>query len=119
MIKAWNDACASTNPSKIVIPQGTFLLKQTEFKGPCTAPIEVQVDGTIQAPQDPNQFDGEAQWIKFTYVNFLTISGGGTFDGQGAIAWNQNDCAQNKICKKLSMVKNVCNNFLSFSFAFQ
>ncbi|XP_027925383.1 polygalacturonase-like [Vigna unguiculata] len=103
MIKAWNDACASTNPSKIVIPQGTFLLKQTEFKGPCTAPIEVQVDGTIQAPQDPNQFDGEAQWIKFTYVNFLTISGGGTFDGQGAIAWNQNDCAQNKICKKLSM----------------
>jgi len=26
-----------------------------EVKGPCKAPIEVQVDGTIQAPADPSQ----------------------------------------------------------------
>ncbi|KAK8470198.1 hypothetical protein PHAVU_004G097300 [Phaseolus vulgaris] len=67
------------------------------------APIEVQVDGTIKAPQDPNQLNGDAQWIKFTYINFLTLSGAGTFDGQGANAWTQNNCAKNKSCKKLSM----------------
>ncbi|WVZ14357.1 hypothetical protein V8G54_011923 [Vigna mungo] len=103
LTNAWKDACASTNPSKIVIPTGTYHLKQLELKGPCLAPIEVQVHGTILAPKDPNQFDGEAQWIKFSYINFFTLSGGGTFDGQGAIAWDNNNCAETKICKKLSM----------------
>ena len=74
------------------------------------APIEVQVDGTIQAPQDPNQLNGDAQWIKFTYINFLTLSGAGTFDGQGAIAWSQNNCGKTKSCKKLSMVNTKLFN---------
>ncbi|RDX86330.1 hypothetical protein CR513_32350, partial [Mucuna pruriens] len=103
LTNAWHDACASITRSKIVIPGGTYNLKQIELKGPCMAPIEVQVDATIQAPQDPSQLNGNAQWIKFTYINFFTLSGGGTFDGQGAIAWNQNNCGKNKDCKKLSM----------------
>jgi len=107
LTNAWSDACASTTPSKVVIARGIYNLKQIEFKGPCMAPIEVQVDGTIKAPQDPNQLNGDAQWIKFTYINFLTLSGAGTFDGQGANAWTQNNCAKNKSCKKLSMVNNV------------
>ncbi|CAJ1953079.1 unnamed protein product [Sphenostylis stenocarpa] len=103
LTNAWSDACASTTSSKVVIPRGTYNLKQIEFKGPCLAPIEVQADGTIQAPQDPNQLNGDTQWIKFTYIDFLTLSGAGTFDGQGTIAWNQNNCAKTKDCKKLSM----------------
>ncbi|KAJ1384185.1 Pectin lyase fold/virulence factor [Sesbania bispinosa] len=103
MINAWKDACASTTPSKVVVPAGTYRFKQTEFLGPCGAPIEVEVHGTIQAPQDPSQFKPEAQWVKFTHVNFLTLSGSGTFDGQGTIAWSQNNCAKTKNCKKLSM----------------
>jgi len=39
-------------------------------------------------PQDPSHLNGDAQWVKFTYVNFFTLSGRGTFDGQGAIAWS-------------------------------
>ncbi|KAJ1381115.1 Pectin lyase fold/virulence factor [Sesbania bispinosa] len=76
MINAWKDACTSTTPSKVVVPA---------------------------APQDPSQFKPEAQWVKFTHVNFLTLSGSGTFDGQGTMAWSQNNCAKTKNCKKLSM----------------
>ncbi|KAK7305352.1 hypothetical protein VNO77_43257 [Canavalia gladiata] len=103
LTNAWQEACASTIPSKILVSRGIYMLKQIEFRGPCMAPIEVQIDGIIQAPPDPSQFDGNAQWVKFTYINFFTLSGNGTFDGQGAIAWRQNDCNVNKHCKRLSM----------------
>ncbi|KAK7401466.1 hypothetical protein VNO78_12976 [Psophocarpus tetragonolobus] len=103
MTNAWYDACASTTPSKVMIPKGIFKLNQIELKGPCISPIEVHVDGIIQAPQDPTQLNGDAQWIKFTYINFFTLSGRGTFDGQGAIAWKQNNCWKSNHCKKISM----------------
>lgn len=73
-------------------------------KGPCKAPIEVQVDGTIQAPANANDLKGADQWVIFGYVDFLTLSGSGVFDGQGASTWKQNDCGTNKNCKKGSMV---------------
>lgn len=106
LANAWKDACASITPSIVVVPGGIYKLNQIEFKGPCHAPIEVQVDGTIQAPQDPSHFNGNAQWIKFSYINFFTLSGKGTFDGQGSVAWNQNNCGKKMDCKKLSMVIN-------------
>lgn len=106
MTNAWKGACASATPSKVVVPPGIYMLQQIELLGPCKAPIEVKVDGTIQAPQDPSQFNGNAQWVKFTYINFFTLSGGGTFDGQGATAWKQSDCGKRTQCKRLSMVNN-------------
>lgn len=106
LANAWKDACASLTPSKVVVPGGINKLNQIELKGPCGAPIEVQVDATILAPQDPSHLNGDTQWIKFTYINFLTLSGGGTFDGQGAIAWTKSTCGKMKHCKQLSMVTN-------------
>ncbi|KAK7305350.1 hypothetical protein VNO77_43255 [Canavalia gladiata] len=100
---AWQDACASTTPNKILVPEGRYTLKQIEFRGPCMAPIEVQIDGTIEASPDPSQFDRNVPWVSFNYINFFTLSGAGTFDGRGALAWKQNDCATNKHCKRLSM----------------
>ncbi|KAF7806930.1 polygalacturonase-like [Senna tora] len=79
---AWKEACASTCATTILIPAGTYKLTQVKFTGPCNAPIEVQVDGIILAPENPNELDGNAQWVKFSYVNFFTLSGSGTFDGQ-------------------------------------
>ena len=90
-----------------MIPNGTYKLKQVDLRGPCKAPIEVQVDGTIEAPADPTQLDGNAQWVRFEYLNLFTLSGTGTFDGLGEAAWKQNDCGKNKNCKKLSMVNNM------------
>ncbi|KAF7806934.1 polygalacturonase-like [Senna tora] len=100
---AWKDACASTRAAKILFPAITYKLAQVDLRGPCKAPIEVQVNGELRAPANPDKLDGNAQWVKFTYINFFTLSGGGIFDGQGPTAWKQNDCGKNKNCKKLSM----------------
>ncbi|KAF7844146.1 polygalacturonase-like [Senna tora] len=100
---AWKDACASTNAAKILIPTGTYKLGQVDLRGPCKALIEVQVDGIILAPPNPDKLDGNAQWVKFGYIKFFTLFGGGTFDGHGQTTWKHNDCGRNKNCKKLSM----------------
>ncbi|KAJ1410826.1 Pectin lyase fold/virulence factor [Sesbania bispinosa] len=88
-------------------------MNAVHVKGPCKAPIEIQVDGTIQAPANPDALNGAYEWVKFEYVDFLTLSGKGTFDGQGTTAWKQNDCGKNKNCKRRSM--NFGFNFLKHS----
>ncbi|KAL4388300.1 hypothetical protein GQ457_09G030380 [Hibiscus cannabinus] len=54
---AWKEACASATPSTILIPKGVYLLSQATLEGPCKAPIEVQLQGTIKAPTDPQAFN--------------------------------------------------------------
>ncbi|XP_028783916.1 polygalacturonase-like [Neltuma alba] len=103
LARAWKTACASTSASKILVPKSTYSLRQIELNGPCKAPIELHIEGNIAAPENPNQFDGDAQWIRFGYIDSLTLSGGATFDGRGSIAWKQNNCHQTWNCKKLSM----------------
>ncbi|KAJ1433222.1 Pectin lyase fold/virulence factor [Sesbania bispinosa] len=110
---AWKEACTSTSPSKVFIPNGTYKLRQVDLNGPCKAPIEVQVDGKIEAPADPTQLNGKDQWVRFGYINFFTLSGAGTFDGLGEASWKQNDCGKNKNCKMISM--NFGFNFLNNS----
>jgi galacturan 1,4-alpha-galacturonidase len=104
---AWKDACASTTPSKVVVPSGWYKLQQIDLEGPCNAPIEVQVRGKILAPKDPYHLNGQDQWVRFQYINFFTLSGGGTFDGQGEMAWKPNDCEKNTNCKRLAMVRKI------------
>ncbi|QHO58475.1 Polygalacturonase [Arachis hypogaea] len=58
------------------------------------APIELYVDGTIIVQ----------------YVDYFTLSGNGVFDGQGAIAWQQNDCGTNVNCARTPM--NFGFNFM-------
>ncbi|KAK7245898.1 hypothetical protein RIF29_40752 [Crotalaria pallida] len=112
-ISAWKEACAATSATKIVIPRGIYKMREVDVKGPCKAPIEIQVDGTIQAPADPKQLNGAYQWVKIGYVSHFTFSGHGVFDGQGANAWKQNDCGLNKNCVRHSM--NFGFNFLNHS----
>ncbi|KAK7380634.1 hypothetical protein VNO78_33149 [Psophocarpus tetragonolobus] len=101
--KAWRDACVSMTPSKIVVPSGKYKLRQIYFMGPCKAPIEVQVNGVLKAPKNPFHLNGQYQWVRFEYIDFLNLSGNGTFHGRGKMAWKQNDCQTNKNCLKLSM----------------
>ncbi|KAG5066403.1 hypothetical protein GLYMA_04G143200v4 [Glycine max] len=112
-LSAWTQACASPTTVKIVIPAGTYQMGAVDVKGPCKAPIEVQVDGTIQAPANPTDLKAAHQWFVVQYVNSFTLSGKGVFDGQGATAWKQNDCTTNKDCKMLCM--NFGFNFLNNS----
>ena len=100
MTKAWKAACASTGQSKVVVPGGTYMLGVVPLEGPCKGPIELQVIGTLQAPK---QQSGDS-WVSFNHVDLFTLSGSGTFDGQGKIAWGQSECSKNKYCKQLPVV---------------
>ncbi|KAK4275864.1 hypothetical protein QN277_018878 [Acacia crassicarpa] len=111
--RAWKAACESTSASKVFVPKNTYNLRQIELKGPCKAPIELHIEGNIVAPKDPNQFDTDAQWVRFGNVDSFTLSGGATFDGQGSTAWKQNNCHKTWNCKKLSM--NFGFNFMNNS----
>ena len=74
-LSAWTQACASPTAVKIVIPAGTYQMGAVDVKGPCKAPIEVQVDGTIQAPANPTDLKAAHQWFVVQYVNSFTLSG--------------------------------------------
>ncbi|XP_050365603.1 polygalacturonase-like [Argentina anserina] len=83
---AWKDACASPSMSNVLVPMGTFKLsQQATFEGPCNAPIQFQLQGTVQAPEDRSHLDDS--WVHFKAIDKLTLSGGGTFDGQGELFW--------------------------------
>ncbi|KAI3755649.1 hypothetical protein L1987_55454 [Smallanthus sonchifolius] len=112
---AWAKACAATEPSQVVIPKGRFCLNVVEFKGPCKAPIEIKMDGTLIGPEDPVTIPKGVQWITFSYVTGLTLSGSGTVDGVGAaMAWAIND--QKSTTKKSSSLQyNLSFNFVKDS----
>ncbi|KAJ1415575.1 Pectin lyase fold/virulence factor [Sesbania bispinosa] len=112
-LNAWTKACESTTTSKILISSGTYKMNAVHVKGPCKAPIEVHVEGIIQAPANPDALKGAYEWVKFEYVDYFTLTGKGIFDGQGAVSWKQNDCGTNKNCKRRSM--NFGFNFLKHS----
>ncbi|XP_057989079.1 polygalacturonase-like [Hevea brasiliensis] len=97
---AWKEACAAVGSSKIMIPKGTYLLGVVDLKGPCKGAMHLEVQGTFIAPTSPNAHN-KASWITFAYIDRLTLSGGGTFDGRGEIAWKQNNCGQKPKCKSL------------------
>jgi galacturan 1,4-alpha-galacturonidase len=97
-----------------MIPSGLYKMNAVVVKGPCKSAIEIQVDGTIQAPENPDELNDAYEWVKIQYVDFLTLSGKGVFDGNGEIAWKQNDCGKNSKCKRPSMV-NKSNLYIFIS----
>lgn len=113
-MSAWKEACASPQPSQLVIPGGTYMVGPVTFQGPCKAPITIQSQGNWKAPTDLNKLKSQDGWIVFQNIDALTLSGG-TFDGQGEIAWSQNDCAKTGKCSSLPIV-NPKPNFLHLNF---
>ncbi|KAL5713735.1 galacturonan 1,4-alpha-galacturonidase [Ranunculus cassubicifolius] len=99
---AWKAACASSGTPRVLIPKGSYLTGPVKFTGPCkgATSMTLQMEGDLLASTNLGQFASPV-WIQFGWVSGLTITGGGTFDGQGASAWPQNKCPQNKNCKVL------------------
>ncbi|KAI9080953.1 hypothetical protein K1719_037114 [Acacia pycnantha] len=111
--KAWKDACASEESSKVMVPRGKFTMRNSvDFEGPCKAPIELKVDGTIQGPKNPSDLKGAETWINFHYISDFTLSGSGTFDGLGVTdPWKEADCANTNLdCKPYNLAFNFLNN---------
>ncbi|TXG74946.1 hypothetical protein ES288_1Z040500v1 [Gossypium darwinii] len=109
-LDAWKEACASVTPSTVVIPKGTYLLSKVNLEGPCKAPIEINVQGTIQAPDDPSAFK-DPNWVRFYSVENFKMFGGGIFDGQGSIAYEKNTCENREFRSKLPV--NIRFDFVS------
>ncbi|KAJ4980716.1 hypothetical protein NE237_031553 [Protea cynaroides] len=102
LVSAWNDSCASVEPtSTVLISRGTYLLGPVILSGPCkSSSIEFQLQGLVRAPPDPALFKTDA-WVLFENVKGLKVSGGGILDGQGQRAWTSNNCSANPNCKEL------------------
>ncbi|TXG55486.1 hypothetical protein EZV62_020742 [Acer yangbiense] len=86
LTSAYKEACASTTPSKVVVPKGRYNLSPVNFEGPCRAPIEFQFQDTFIAATEKTTEDS---WVAFSRIDRITVSGGGVFDGQGPTAWGK------------------------------
>ncbi|PRQ52566.1 putative glycosidase [Rosa chinensis] len=98
---AWRDACAAATPSTVVIAKGKYLVGPVRFGGPCKAAVSIRVEGTLQAPAEPEKLKSQDGWVVFQNVDKLSVFGGGTFDGQGKLAWSKNNCAKTGKCNSL------------------
>lgn len=111
LANAWKDACAAPAPSKVVIPSGTFQLSEAKLLGPCKAPIEVQVQGTLQA--QAVQTKASDSWVTIERIDAFTLNGG-IFDGQGKSSYGKH-CAVGNYCGKLPIVTSLFSLTISIS----
>ncbi|PHU21258.1 hypothetical protein BC332_06365 [Capsicum chinense] len=94
---AWKQAC-STRRSVFMVPSGrTYLINATKFDGPCANGLTIQVDGTIVAPSDPEDWDPKSPkaWLVFSNLTAVTFQGNGIIDGSGSKWWAAS-CKKNK-----------------------
>ncbi|PPS15955.1 hypothetical protein GOBAR_AA04632 [Gossypium barbadense] len=95
--KAWNTSC-STSKSVLLVPPGRrYLVNATRFKGPCEERLVVQIDGTIVAPDEPNDWDANLprNWLVFSKLEGVVFQGNGVIDGSGS-KWWASSCKKNK-----------------------
>ncbi|VFQ97423.1 unnamed protein product [Cuscuta campestris] len=86
LLSAWGLACKDYG-STVVIPKqrGAFFLNPVTLNGPCAGPITLLVNGVVRAPEKSFLTDGGPPdyWVLFNHLRQLTVTGSGTFDGQG------------------------------------
>ncbi|KAM0029259.1 putative endo-polygalacturonase [Helianthus anomalus] len=112
---AWAAACSAPQPSQLLIPKGRFCLNVIEFNGPCKSPVEVKIDGTLIAPEDPVVIPKGSQWITFSYITGLKVTGSGTLDGVGgSMSWPTDD-PKTTVEKGSPLQYNLFFNFLKDS----
>ncbi|KAB1218175.1 Polygalacturonase [Morella rubra] len=108
---AWSQACASENPADVYVPAGRFYLRQVVFNGPCNNnAIRIRIDGTLVAPSNYMVPGNGGNWLLFSAVNGVTISGG-ILDGQGTGLWacknSGKNCPDGASTLQFSNSKNI------------
>ncbi|KAK9286629.1 hypothetical protein L1049_015029 [Liquidambar formosana] len=110
---AWKEACGSTGAVNLLIPEGTYVIGPIKFAGPCknVSSLTVQMKASLKSSAYLSKYGFNAGWVEFGWVEGLTLTGGGTFDGQGVKAWPYNKCPVNSNCELLpTNVKFVAMN---------
>ncbi|XP_047088979.1 polygalacturonase-like [Lolium rigidum] len=116
LAKAWNMACSSSRPAVLLVPKGkSYLLKPIALSGPCKSTVTLTVEGTLVAPASRSAWseDNISRWIVIQGVTGLTVTGGGTINGNGDIWW-KNSCKTNKALScttaPTALTFHRCNN---------
>lgn len=86
-----------------------FVNIRTELSSICW--YYFQVEGTIIAPQNTQEWKDKSKWIQFSNIDGLVINGDGHIDGQGYAWWKS--CFPNKVVKTCHL---ICLFHLSFLF---
>ncbi|KAH9679300.1 Pectin lyase-like superfamily protein [Citrus sinensis] len=94
-----DNTCYWNTYSTVLVPPGKYLVTSVVFKGPCKAPISFQLQGLILAPPGLSKLADKESWITFESLRSFTLTGGGTFHGQGRTAWPENQCHKNSNCQ--------------------
>ncbi|KAE8704561.1 putative proline-rich receptor-like protein kinase PERK11-like [Hibiscus syriacus] len=90
----------------LVIPKGEFVVGSILFSGPCSceAPLMVQVSGTV-LPQSHTKTAEGAEWITFSSIDGLILSGKGTFNGLGEKSWKHKCKGCDRLPASLKFIK--------------
>ncbi|CAJ1948706.1 unnamed protein product [Sphenostylis stenocarpa] len=99
-VSAWNATCGAEEASTLLIPpNGKFLVKVINFRGPCNATsVNIQLQGRIVAPamdEWPRGLTNNeiTNLIVISNVSSLSINGsGGSIDGYGSSWWQCTNC---------------------------
>ncbi|CAJ1948716.1 unnamed protein product [Sphenostylis stenocarpa] len=87
-VSAWNATCGAEEASTLLVPpNGEFMVKGLNFRGPCNATsVNIQVRGRIVAPAMNVWLKGQkTNLISIFNVSSLSIDGsGGSIDGYGS-----------------------------------
>ncbi|KAK7256554.1 hypothetical protein RIF29_30008 [Crotalaria pallida] len=110
-IKAWESACNSLSPATIYVPKGRYLLKATNFRGPCKSKVTFLIAGTLVAPHDYRAIGNSGFWILFNQVDNLVVSGG-YLDAKGSGFWDCRRSGKNCPVGARSMSFNWVNNLV-------
>ncbi|XP_047057318.1 polygalacturonase At1g48100-like [Lolium rigidum] len=88
---AWKEACSAESATLLVPSDGVFTVTSTVFTGPCKPGLTFQIDGVLMPPDGPASWpeaDSRRQWITFYKTDGMTLTGGGTIEGNGEEWWN-------------------------------
>ncbi|OAY45639.1 hypothetical protein MANES_07G080411v8 [Manihot esculenta] len=91
LLSAWKEGCVAAGSGKVVVPKGKYFLGVVDLIGPYKGAMHLQVEGTLVALAKASQHRKNS-WVTLRYLDRLTVSGGGAFDGQGEIAWERAHC---------------------------
>ncbi|XP_074570373.1 putative polygalacturonase At3g15720 [Curcuma longa] len=98
-----------TDDSQAFLRAWAEVCNDASATGPCKpSSITVQITGVIVAPGDVKAWRGNnANWLMFSDVNGLTLTGTGRIDGQGQGWWDM--CPRDN---KMQVLMNGCNNLV-------
>ncbi|KAH9742274.1 Pectin lyase-like superfamily protein [Citrus sinensis] len=84
---AWAAACKIEGATMVVPSGSVFLVGPISFSGPtCQPNILFQLDGKIIAPTNSGAWgSGILQWLEFSKLKGITLTGKGIIDGQGSV----------------------------------